>query len=204
MRVKRIIIILFVLLTFNPCFGCNSRVIKDSLIHFDTVYIGSNKTHFYLNDFINGKLAFRVFIEGGERYKYIQYRDNGSIKEIGFLNKTSPELNMKSEYYQNGNIKSTTIVFGNFYTTDTLLGESHEVIRLDSHIIEYYENGKIQKEFSIINGELNGEYCEYDDQGVLKSKGFYYNGQKKGIYYHYNEVTKEMEADTLFFPSRPQ
>lgn len=54
---------------------------------------------------------------------------------------------------------------------------------------EFYENGKIKKEYSYKNSKLEGYYKEYYESGNLKEKSTFYNNQKRdSIIYYYDTI----------------
>ena len=51
---------------------------------------------------------------------------------------------------------------------------------------EYYDNGQTKSKYSYINGKpVDGIYSDYHKNGQLKSKGSYLNGEKNGVWEEY-------------------
>lgn len=120
---------------------------------------------------------------------------------------------VNEEYYENGNLKSTTE-----YIVDTLINErvangkmtkyfvSGEVMEVSNWVSgqkdgltkKYYKNGNLELEASFRDGLQDGWTFFYDSSGILKSKVLYKLNKPAGQYvefYSDGTVFKEIESD---------
>jgi len=61
---------------------------------------------------------------------------------------------------------------------------------------DYYDDGKVKIEYSLINGKLNGTFKVYYENGELKKIGNYINGLENGLFKEYDELGN-LEAEVL-------
>ena len=97
------------------------------------------------------------------------YYPNGKIKSV--VNYTNGIRNGEEiNYFENGNIQSAGLFKDGEITS----------------IQVYLENGQINKEMGINQGQIHGEYKEYYENGVLGILKTYNNGQENGPVKYYN------------------
>lgn len=96
---------------------------------------------------------------------YMSFYENGKIKEVGHMKYDKFE-DMWYTYYKNGNIHTEN----HYY-----LGKQDKGIWK-----EYYETGELKCECPVRNGNLYGNYLEYDKQGNLRYKCFMRDNLKNG------------------------
>lgn len=51
---------------------------------------------------------------------------------------------------------------------------------------EYYPSGVVKKRYTLLGGELEGEYIEYHPNGMVKVQGYYEQGQKVGRWRYFS------------------
>lgn len=61
----------------------------------------------------------------------------------------------------------------------------------------YYDNGTIQSEYTVVDGELNGPIKAYYESGELKKTGNYKNGKGNGYFIEYEENGSKIKEYTL-------
>lgn len=77
------------------------------------------------------------------------------------------------DYYNTGQLKTS----GNFVMIDKY-DDVNSIF--DGTIDNYYANGKIANHYTLIDGNLNGDYMEYNEEGYVMMKGSFKNGAKHG------------------------
>lgn len=98
-----------------------------------------------------------------------EYYPSGKIKRRGhFLNDSIPVDTVQS-FYENGKIQS----IGVYDSTGKLNGVSYI----------YHENGTIKQQLNYVQGLLDGALVDYDSNGSVYAKGYYYQDRMVGDYY---------------------
>jgi antitoxin component YwqK of YwqJK toxin-antitoxin module len=124
-----------------------------------------------------GKVVSReLYVNDKRAGKSFYYYENGKIKEV--VDFMDNKRNGNSvEYDQKGNIISVQRFING------VLVERERLNRVDQKGMkqgvwkEFYDNGKVRKEASYIDDQLNGYYKEYDENGLVKVLFQYVNGK---------------------------
>lgn len=138
-----------------------------------------------------------IYVHGERNGIFKEYDKNGNVRSIrkfendieADANTVSP-LKYKRDYYNNGQIK-TEITFRN--------GKPEGIRRdfdEDGNVVKscVYRNGVLVSEGIILNdGQKQGLWREYYNDGKLKSEGSYENNNKSGKwkYYYRNQVIEQ-------------
>lgn len=61
---------------------------------------------------------------------------------------------------------------------------------------DYYPNGNVKAEYTLVNGKMHGKLKVYFENGELKKTGSYANGLENGLFQEYDESGK-LEAEVL-------
>lgn len=113
----------------------------------------------------------------------------------------SPTSNLKSsnssdpnEYYENGNIRIEKIIDGNkehwiFKQEDGGCWEEKFFENGEEHKrIVYNSNCVKSAEYELKNGNRNGEWISYNENGTIREKGNYEDGIQKGTFEYYDKM----------------
>jgi len=65
--------------------------------------------------------------------------------------------------------------------------------------VEYHDNGQLMSKVSYKNGEEEGKWIAYYDNGQLWQKGGWKNGKREGewVYYDYNGIVQKFMTGTF-------
>jgi len=95
----------------------------------------------------------------------IQFRHDTQLAERKIIEYLNPD-NLELEYYKNGNFKKT-------------------INNKTNHIVEYNEDGTVDKKYFLKNGEYDGYFESYHDNGNIAVKSNYREGVYDGKYESY-------------------
>lgn len=129
---------------------------------------------------------------------------NSSKQESASTNGNSNNSSDPNEYYDNGNIRIEKIIEGNhehwiFKQEDggcweeKFFKDGEEYKR-----IVYNSNCVKSAEYELKNGNRNGEWISYHDNGKIREKGFYQDGLSKGNFQFYDESEKLISIEECF------
>ncbi len=102
------------------------------------------------------------------------YHDNGNIQQEYEVNKKGQRHGICRLYHENGQLQLEL----NF-TND---------IQDDSTIISYHDNGSKARQVIRFMGDLNGEFSEWYENGLIKRKSTYSNGRICGDYKEWDNL----------------
>ena len=112
------------------------------------------------------------------------YHDNGNIHEERKLNEKCERHGIQRIYHVNGQLKAELN-----WTNG---------IQNDGEIISYHDNGIKARQVVLLNGDLNGEFSEWYENGQLKRHGYYENDQCFVTLMKFNNTTiKEATKEWL-------
>lgn len=126
----------------------------DKLITTDSAKINVSYDEF------TGEITDSLIYKNGVKYG-VGFFESGS-KRFEFTKVDTSELWCKKRFWPNGNLLDLTCFKGEV---------EHGISK------RYYDNGKLRYECSLVDGVLEGEYIEYDEDGNITSVTFYENGQ---------------------------
>lgn len=167
----------------------NSNVITWS---YEKEYYGDKAAAWlrvFVYDEVPSKLLYSVFNK--ESYTYIQ----NTISSAGFRQiKSEIEDNEVITTYSNLSFilkVSTVKAFnnnGSFTTYNITLTRKEGVYDEDNgKKTTYYDDGNIEAEYTLLNGNLNGLFTSYYNNGNKKNIRVFLNGEKNGLNIEYNE-----------------
>ncbi|MCM4155681.1 hypothetical protein [Gramella sp. AN32] len=176
-----------------------------------------------------GNLSSEVTYDAGEIAGLdLDYYENGQIEDEDSYNYGVPQGTWKS-YYPNGILRVETIKengethgtkkfyaasgelqYIRFYNYGRLIGYGHldeegnevDMIPLDNetgHVISYYKNGNISREYHLMYGKFDGDYKTYFPNGELEEITRYKDGWLHGTHTKYfSNGNKDFETEYYF------
>lgn len=118
----------------------------------------------------------------------------GQQNIIAFKNDSVIIQQTDSIYYQTGDEYKGELKYGGIGRWKTFT-----ILKIDDGFIisrkNYFSNGKIRFEYNYKKGKLDGEYNEWNENGILIVKGYYSNGYKDSVWtFYYSNGVKETEG----------
>ncbi len=201
-------ILLVLICIFNPVFGQNrldekgrkqgiwiKKIPQSNAIDYTGQFKDDKPFGTFIYYFPSGKKKAEInYIASNITYT-IMYHDNETILAQGkFINQQKDstwKMYSKSgkisivENYKLGLLDGERLVYyplGNSETKKDQLTQKQVYLngKLHGKQIDYFENGKIWKEYNYLNGVKNGEEITYSPFGTIELKDFYFNGVKNG------------------------
>lgn len=122
--------------------------------------------------FFDGILKAEGIIDanGKKQGYWKEYYPSGKLMAEGKY-KDSYKVGVWNYYYENGKLEQK----GKYNSKQNPVGEWNY----------YYENGNIYKIENYLDGELDGDYIEFNDTGKIIVKGQYFEGLKTGLWEYY-------------------
>ena len=152
---------------------------EDKVLRSFTNYELNVKEGEYKVYFNNGKVARSgVYKNNNPIGEWTIYHDNGNVDCRQVLNKQGDKWDFQT-FYENGKIKDKGVSL-NFNLT-----------QYDGKYVEYYDNGKTKKEENYVNGERNGKYSLFSEDGKIIEDGMYNMGDRTE-YRRYDENGKPL------------
>ncbi|AXG74626.1 hypothetical protein DVK85_10425 [Flavobacterium arcticum] len=128
----------------------------------------------------NGKVWFQEFYNAGKLITSHEFLEDGSFSTLEIYSyiycpEKYRDLENKSkiEFYEDGTLKKRSDL-------QDFPDETKE------HIIEYYQNGFIKLEETLIDNYRVGNYYEYYENGNAKYMGQFKNGKQTGEHFYFN------------------
>ena len=129
----------------------------------------------------NGKLKLKFDYQDGDLTLQKWYFGNGFLAE-----KANFKTGEFKIYHENGNLRYDSEKKISQSDNDKDVYHYYVQTEKDGWYKEYYENGKISKQYNKIcvdySCNLDSSYKEWFDNGKLKGEGNYINGKKEGIW----------------------
>lgn len=110
--------------------------------------------------------------------------DGPKTDGLEFVSEMLPDTSIKVDYYTNKEKIGTQL----FTQAGILLTNQGKVV--DGTYREYYSDGKLKKEKTIIDGLNNGTFKIYYPNGTLQSEAYYISGKMNGGYKYYSDAGK--------------
>ena len=151
-------------------------------------YVNGTKVGEWVDYFKNGKVSkSQTFDEGYKVGKETTYNEAGIITQTRDYNldRLDGEVMFYSEDGQLQVVRHYN--FGRLIGY-SYLGEDGKRVAMipikneTAKIVGYFENGKVAREFEMINGDFEGKYEEYYATGQIFEQQFYVNDQRQGMY----------------------
>ena len=140
----------------------------------------------YLLEFFheNGKLANKGrLINGKQDGLWEWWYENGNKKDEAKI-RQGVYIGQRKHWFENGKLQQVEIITGECF------GEC-----CDGKVINYYENGQVADESTILNGARTGKYIYRYDNGQTKKEEYFIAGLKEGKYFEwYKDGTKWVEG----------
>ncbi len=153
--------------------------------------------------FPSGKKKAEINYISSKITNTILYHDNEAILAQGkFINQQKDstwKMYAKSgrlsilENYKLGQLDGERLVYyplGNSETKKDQITKKQVYLngKLHGKQIDYFENGKVWKEFNYLHGVKNGEEITYSPYGNIELKDYYFNGVKNGWCLAYDSI----------------
>lgn len=156
------------------------------------------------------RASFEVNRNGQKDGNYIEFFDNGNIKEKSTYSE-GLLIGKRTLMYENGKIEIEEAYteggilngpYKVYYPTGELkLEKLFENNLVNGKIKVYYQNGKLKEAVSMQNNEENGPFIEYYQNGAVHWKGTFRNGDNEfGLLEEFDSTgvpIKKMMCDTL-------
>ena len=110
-----------------------------------------------------------------KEWKYAPNKAFADFYRVAYYPTDSLQTKQFRDYYISGELQSS----GNFIKIDSL--EDANTI-FDGECINYFKNGKPEVVRNYQQGILNGNFCIYKEDGLIKQTGKYSNGELSGLY----------------------
>ncbi len=127
--------------------------------------------YFHEDYYENGKLfAKGKYSNGKQDGLWEWWYDNGNKRDEAML-KHGEYIGQRKHWFENGKIKQLEIINGECFG-DCCNGE----------VIKYYDNGQVQSEGRMLNGDYDGKYVYHYDNGQAKKEEYFNVGLRNGNY----------------------
>lgn len=153
-----------------------------TLILFCSPFWGFSQKKVEKDFYPNGKLKSITVLQNKTISGYTEYYPNGNKKKINKY-RNGFEYGEQLEYYQNGNIKTSRLIFNTRAVPHSLVSDS-AIKDLYIDAVSLYE----------VNYSLNGK---------TSSEGTYLYGQKYGYWRYYNEEGTIIKDEWIEFKFKP-
>lgn len=110
-----------------------------------------------------------------KEWKYAPNRAFADFYRIAYYPADSLQTKQFRDYYISGELQSS----GNFIKIDSL-DDANTIF--DGECINYFKNGRLEFVRNYQQGVLNGAFCLYKEDGLIKQSGKYFNGELSGLY----------------------
>ena len=110
-----------------------------------------------------------------KEWKYAPNKTFADFYRIAYYPADSLQTKLFRDYYMSGELQSS----GNFIKIDSL-DDANTIF--DGECINYFKNGKPEFVRNYQQGLLNGDFCVYKEDGLIKQTGKYSNGELSGLY----------------------
>ena len=166
------------LLTFMTliAFGMSAFAAADDVVSLEDLYeLDGVYYKKFTSEPFSGTLRYHFnklhFDDGKERISSNEYYQNG-------------KLIMKEEFCKNGRLKSKHKLNGNLSAYE------------DGKYVIYHCNGKIESQWSVLNGKTEGDFLKYYENGKMLRKTPYKKGKINGVVERYEEDGKLADTKT--------
>lgn len=110
-----------------------------------------------------------------KEWKYAPNKVFADFYRVAYYPTDSLQTKQYRDYYMSGELQSS----GNFIKIDSL-DDANTIF--DGECINYFKNGKPEVARNYQQGLLNGKFCIYKENGLIKQTGKYCNGELDGLY----------------------
>ncbi len=110
-----------------------------------------------------------------KEWKYAPNRAFADFYRIAYYPADSLQTKQFRDYYVSGELQSS----GNFIKIDSL-DDANTIF--EGECINYFKNGRPEFVRNYQQGVLNGAFCLYKEDGLIKQSGTYFNGELSGLY----------------------
>ena len=110
-----------------------------------------------------------------KEWKYAPNKTFADFYRVAYYPADSLQTKQYRDYYMSGELQSS----GSFIKIDSL--DDAKTI-FDGECINYFKNGKTELVRNYRQGLLNGDFCVYKEDGLIKQTGKYCNGELAGLY----------------------
>lgn len=110
-----------------------------------------------------------------KEWKYAPNRAFADFYRIAYYPADSLQTKQFRDYYISGELQSS----GNFIKIDSL-DDANTIF--EGECINYFKNGRPEFVRNYQQGVLNGAFCLYKEDGLIKQSGKYFNGELSGLY----------------------
>ena len=110
-----------------------------------------------------------------KEWKYAPNKSFADFYRVAYYPADSMQTKQFRDYYTSGELQSS----GNFIKIDSL-DDTNTIF--DGECINYYRNGKPKVVRNYQQSILNGDFCIYKEDGLIKQTGKYSNGELSGLY----------------------
>ncbi|MBO7262969.1 MAG: membrane-binding protein [Alistipes sp.] len=110
-----------------------------------------------------------------KEWKYAPNRAFADFYRIAYYPADSLQTKQFRDYYVSGELQSS----GNFIKIDSL-DDANTIF--EGECINYFKNGRPEFVINYQQGVLNGAFCLYKEDGLIKQSGKYFNGELSGLY----------------------
>lgn len=110
-----------------------------------------------------------------KEWKYAPNKTFADFYRVAYYPADSLQTKQYRDYYMSGELQSS----GNYIKIDSL-DDANTIF--DGECINYFKNGKTELVRNYRQGLLNGDFCVYKEDGLIKHTGKYCNGELAGLY----------------------
>jgi len=201
MRLNKIILFsLLLIVLITGIVYASSKILKDGfhVEYYDGGIVKSesnsengHRTGLYKEYYKNGQLkVIGNYEEGIKEGEFQEYYDNGLLKNIANF-KDGQREGLVEEYSEDGTLikegefhKGKVFGFFNTYYPNGQIESKYHYIIDGRHSVQhgpftnYYESGQIESEGNFNDGQFDGIFRDYDENGKLISKRLYKNSKR--------------------------
>ena len=180
------IIFCTLVITFLPIFCMAETVILKDGTRFEAVKITEDGNRLAIQTKYGNVLADKTDVENLEALGFASKSQSSGPKTNGleFISGLAEDLSLKVEYFFNKEMIGTQF----FSQSGKLLFSDGKII--DGNYKEFYIDGKLKKEKTIINGQNNGSFKIFYPNGTIQSEAYFINGKMNGGYKVYSDSGK--------------
>lgn len=174
------------IITFLPIFCMAETVILKDGTRFEAVKITEDGNRLAIQTKYGNILADKTDVENLEALGFASKSLSSGPKTNGleFISGLAEDLSLKVEYFFNKEMIGTQL----FSQSGKLLFSDGKII--DGNYKEFYFDGKLKKEKTLINGQDNGSFKIFYPDGTIQSEAYFINGKMNGGYKAYSDSGK--------------
>ena len=115
-----------------------------------------------------------------KEWKYVPHKAFADFYRVAYYPNDTTQMKPFRDYYVSGELQCS----GFFVEIDSL-DDANTIF--DGECINYFRNGNPEFVRNYQRGVLNGVFCEYNEDGLIKRSGNFHDGQLSGLYTEFLE-----------------